>query len=178
MGFFKRLKSIKGVMRIELDKPEYHDGETVSGTVLMNVREKFRVDEISIHYQMTEEYAKRVKRPKTVEKQKEIGILKIPKRINVLGIDFETTDKETVMEEVTVEGTEFLHGGVTTVSGPVDIKIGEQKFPFNIMLPSLFDRWTSPESHVSLRLDGTVSISNRPDMIYQVNIPLFAPAKE
>jgi hypothetical protein len=166
-------------MRIEVDKPGYHDGETVSGTVLVNVQENFRANEITISYVMTEEYAKLMKRPKTVEKQKEVGILKIPKRVNIFGLDFETTDKETVMEEVTVERTEQLHESVDTVSGPVDIEVGEQKFPFSIMLPSLFDRWTSPESEVSLRLNGKASISKRPDMISQsLYIPLYAPAKE
>jgi hypothetical protein len=178
MGFFKRMKRINGAMRIELDEPEYHDGDTVTGTVLVNVRENFRADEITINYVMIEEYAKRVKKPKTVETQKEVGIFKIPKRINLMGIDFETTDKETVMEEVTVKGTEHLHGGVDTVSGPVDIEVGEHKFPFNIMLPSLFDRWTNPESEVNLKLNGKMSISKRPEMITQVTIPLFAPAKE
>lgn len=164
MSFLKRLKPISGSMVIEVDKTGLKDNVALSGTVVVNSKEEVNADEVKVDLVVSESYVEKFSRPVTEEKSLAVGGFKLPVK-----------KKETRIEEFTEEKHRELHKETIRASGPVKIKVGENKFPFNTMIPSLTP--ANPLSQVSLSLKSVMSVPKRPDMSYETFLPFQLAAQ-
>lgn len=164
MSFFKRLKPIGGSMVLEIDKAGLRDNAALSGSVVVNSKEEFTADELMVDLAISETYVEKFKRPVTREKSLEVGGFKLPVK-----------KKETRMEEFTQEKERELHKETVRIAGPVNIKVGENRFPFNTKIPKLTP--TTPTSQVSLSLKSFMKIPKRPDMSHETLLPFQLEAQ-
>ena len=140
MGFFDRINPINAKLTVQLDKPSFLEGETVTGRVKLDSDEAVRADEIRLEIRVTESYY-------TVK----------------------TVWRDGHPSQVTNRETKTLISEDVRICGALDIAKGYQdEFPFSISLPPT--RPTMPNGVVERRIKGVVAVKGRPDKTHEITV--------
>ncbi len=140
MGFFDRLNPINGKLVIQLDKPSFLEGETISGRVKFDCDETVHADEIRLEIRVTESYT-----------------------------TYRTVWNNGRASQVSSRETKTLVSENSRISGALDLSKGsKEEFPFTISIPPT--RPTEPNGVVERHLKGVVAVKGRPDKTHEIDV--------